>query len=125
MVSKTTIKVEIYNLLEDYPETLRFINGLSEFGDLLFFGGSIRDYYLYNEYKKMPRDFDIAVKLHCKTEKTFESFVEKYNYKKNRFGGYKVNIENIEFDLWNLENTWAFRENKLLAEEKILQSPSF
>jgi hypothetical protein len=125
MGTKTTIKTEIFNLLRDYPHSLSFIKDLSEIGELLFFGGSIRDYYLYNEYRNMPRDFDIAIKLNPKNEALFESIVENQYYRKNRFGGYKVKIENIEFDLWKLENTWAFKEKKLLAEERNLAKSVF
>ncbi|KXY42462.1 MULTISPECIES: hypothetical protein [Bacillus] len=125
MGMKTTIKSEIFSLLQNHPDSWEFIESLSEIGELLFFGGSIRDYYIYNEYKDMPRDFDIAVKLNPKNEMLFTTFVEQYNFKKNRFGGYKVKIEGIEFDLWNLQNTWAFKEKKLLAEEKNLAKSVF
>ncbi|MCM2534321.1 hypothetical protein NDK43_20645 [Neobacillus pocheonensis] len=125
MGSETTIKAEIFNLLRDYPNSLTFIKSLSEIGELLFFGGAIRDYYLHNEYRNMPRDFDIAVKLNFRNEELFENFVEKHTYRRNRFGGYKVKIENIEFDLWNLENTWAFKENKLSAAEENLAKSVF
>ncbi|OKO50954.1 hypothetical protein ABH17_026920 (plasmid) [Bacillus toyonensis] len=120
MGMKSTIKSEIFSLLQNYPESLRFIESLSEIGELLFFGGSIRDYYIYNEYKNMPRDFDIAVKLNPKNEGLFKTFIEQYEFKKNRFGGYKVRIEGIEFDLWNLQNTWAFKERKLVVGEQNL-----
>lgn len=117
---KTSLKSEIFDLLSNYPETKEFINHLSEIGELLFFGGSVRDYYVYNSYNNMPRDFDIAIKLESRQELIFERFVEEYSYTKNRFGGYKVVIENIEFDLWNFKNTWAFKENKLSTEEENL-----
>ncbi|MGA4722454.1 hypothetical protein [Fictibacillus nanhaiensis] len=125
MDSNTTIKSEIFNLLRDYPLSISFIKNLSEIGELLFFGGSIRDYYLYNEYRNMPRDFDIAVKLNQNNESLFESIIENQLYSKNRFGGYKVKIENIEFDIWKLENTWAFKEKKLIAGERNLAKSVF
>ncbi len=125
MGTKTTIKSEIFSLLQNHPDSWNFIKGLSEIGELLFFGGSIRDYYIYNEYKNMPRDFDIAVKLSSNEEVAFNKFVEQYNFTKNRFGGYKVKINGIEFDLWNLKNTWAFKEKKLLADEKNLAKSVF
>lgn len=117
---KTTLKSEIFNLLSDYPDSKEFLNHLSEIGELLFFGGSVRDYYIYNNYNNMPRDFDIAIKLEPSEELIFESFVEQYCYRKNRFGGYKVKVENIEFDIWNLKNTWAFKEKKLSTKEENL-----
>lgn len=120
MKSKTSIKSEIYRLLDDYPESKRFIKTLSTVGELIFFGGSIRDYYFNNGYTDIPRDFDIAIKLNYDQKGQFEDIVGQQHYRKNRFGGYKVNIENIEFDIWNFEDTWAFRKKKLTAEEKNL-----
>ncbi|XYG87617.1 hypothetical protein QH637_02840 [Heyndrickxia coagulans] len=120
-----SIKSEICNLLKNYPGSLKFINGMSNIGELLFFGGSIRDYYLYNGFKSMPRDFDIVVKVNAKNEILLRNLLGKHSYRKNRFGGYKVKIENIEFDLWSLKNTWAFREKKLLAEERNLTKSVF
>jgi hypothetical protein len=122
---KTTLKNEIFKLLKDYPDSLNFIKELSDIGELLFFGGSIRDYYIYNQYLKIPRDFDIAIKLQRYQEPLFDEFIKKYVHRKNRFGGYKVMIENLEFDVWNLKNTWAFRENKLPADEKNLAKSVF
>ncbi|MED5244980.1 hypothetical protein [Priestia sp. LL-8] len=112
-------------MLEDYPTSLNFIKDLSTIGELLFFGGSIRDYYVYNRYINMPRDFDIAIKIFPNNESLLEEFIGKYVHRKNRFGGYKVKIENIEFDIWNLENTWAFKENKLPAKEDNLVKSVF
>ena len=34
-------------------------------------------------------------------------------YKKNRFEGYKLFLSNLEFDVWEIEKTWAFKERKL------------
>jgi hypothetical protein len=118
--SKTTIKNEIYRLLENYTESLNFIEELSKIGELLFFGGSIRDYYFYNEYRDMPRDFDIAIKIDSYKLSVLDKFISGYSYRKNRFGGYKVQIEKLEFDIWNLENTWAFRESILKVKEQNL-----
>lgn len=53
----------------------------------------------------MPRDFDIAVKINTPSEYLFEEIINKYQYRKNRFGGYKVIVDKIEFDIWNLKDT--------------------
>ncbi|WP_141499405.1 hypothetical protein [Bacillus toyonensis] len=120
MNSKTTIKSELYRLLKSYPDSLDFIEELSNIGELLFFGGSIRDYYVYNEYKNMPRDFDIAIKIDSHKEFLLDKLINNYSFRKNRFGGYKVQIDKLEFDIWNLENTWAFKERKLMVGEQNL-----
>lgn len=84
-------------------------NRLGEYGDLILVGGAIRDYA--NRIK--PRDIDIIVD--CKTS-NLDDALESYSYRKNRFGGYKVFIENTELDIWSISNNWAFRE-KILEEK--------
>lgn len=112
------LKNQLIYLLGKNSNTLNFIEELSEVGDLLFFGGSIRDICLFPDNPPLPRDFDIAIKFKDKSE--FESITKKYNYRKNRFGGYKFKVSNIEFDVWDLENTWAFNNTNLQASEENL-----
>ncbi|AWK48159.1 hypothetical protein V9W62_19375 [Bacillus velezensis] len=112
------LKNQLIYLLGKHSNTLNFIEELSAVGELLFFGGSIRDICLFPENPPLPRDFDIAIKF--KDKKEFEFITKKYNYKKNRFGGYKFKVEDIEFDVWDLENTWAFNNTGLQASEENL-----
>ncbi|MBH0332802.1 hypothetical protein ABH14_24180 [Brevibacillus brevis] len=124
MNTEITIKHEISSLLKNATEANNFINLLSQLGELLFFGGSIRDYYINKKYESLPRDFDIAIKFDVnkssQTSDDLECLIKRYNYKKNRFGGYKVQVENVEFDVWDMHSTWAFREKKVLAKEENL-----
>ncbi|MDW0114319.1 hypothetical protein QT711_14065 [Sporosarcina saromensis] len=112
------IKDQLIYLLGKDSHTLSFIEELANVGDLLFFGGSIRDICLFPDNPPLPRDFDIAIKFKDKSE--FEVIINKYNNKRNRFGGYKFNVANIEFDVWDLENTWAFKNTNLQASEENL-----
>jgi len=117
------IKEEIMSLLSDYPDSQNLISELSHLGELLFFGGAIRDYYIHQKYNNMPRDFDIAIKFFGNSNDAnnqLEKIFQNFEYRKNRFGGYKVCIKSLEFDIWDLNNTWAFRENKLEANEENL-----
>lgn len=95
-----------------------FIEELSDVGDLLFFGGTIRDICLYPDNPPFPRDFDIAINF--KNKNKFEVITQKYNNRKNRFGGFKFKIGNVEFDIWDLKNTWAFKNTNLKATEENL-----
>lgn len=123
MTLNKTIRDEITELLVNHPQSLNLINKLSRIGELLFFGGSIREYCLNNEYRNMPRDFDIAIKFNNKnknSENVLDGYFSEFIYRKNRFGGYKVQVEDLEFDIWDINNTWAFKEKKLPAEEENL-----
>lgn len=101
---------DFYKLIERYPEANSLINRLGNYGELLLFGGAVRE---YNDsgFENMPRDFDIVINK--KVNVNLDTVLQSFNYKKNRFNGYKFNLNGIEFDIWELENTWAFKENKI------------
>lgn len=102
---------DFYKLISKYPDANKLIHKLSQYGELLLFGGAIREYN-DNGFKNMPRDFDIVINKKDNNV-NFDTVLEGFHYKKNRFDGYKLNVSGIEFDIWELENTWAFRENKI------------
>ncbi|KQU09007.1 MULTISPECIES: hypothetical protein [Bacillus] len=112
------IKNRLIFLLGKDSNRLNFIEELSNVGDLLFFGGSIRDICLFPDNPPLPRDFDIAIKFKDKTN--FDLITKKYSNRRNRFGGFKFKIGNMEFDIWDLENTWAFKNTNLQASEENL-----
>lgn len=112
------ITIQLKYLLEKNQQTLEFVEELSGVGDLLFFGGSIRDICLSPSNPPFPRDFDIAINF--KNKNKFETIINKYENRKNRFGGYKFRIANVEFDVWDLEKTWAFNNTDLKASEENL-----
>ena len=62
------IKNQLTSLLEKNSDTLKFIDDLTNVGDLLFFGGSVRDIFLYPENPPIPRDFDIAINFKNKSK---------------------------------------------------------
>ncbi|WP_394186820.1 hypothetical protein [Metabacillus halosaccharovorans] len=112
------IKNQLIFFLGKDPDTLTFIEELTNVGDLLFFGGSIRDICMFPDKPPLPRDFDIAIKF--KDRNRFELITRKYNNRRNRFGGFKFSIGNMEFDVWELESTWAFNNTNLQASEENL-----
>lgn len=107
---------DFYNLISQYPDAYSLINQLNKYGELLLFGGAIRE---YNDsgFDNMPRDFDIVInKNNDNTD--LDKVLEAFNYKKNRFNGYKINVNNIDFDIWSIENTWAFKENMIKCSKE-------
>lgn len=110
---------QLNTLLSHDNRIIGFVEKLSNIGDLIFFGGSIRDLYLTNENQSLPRDFDIVINLNNNIS-DLENFLDKFEYKKNRFDGYKIKVGNTEFDIWRIEKTWAFSNNLLKNEEKNL-----
>ncbi|HBF2979799.1 TPA: hypothetical protein KN544_003501, partial [Clostridioides difficile] len=114
-------------LLRQYNEASELIKTLKLYGELLLFGGAVRE-YMDNKFNHLPRDFDIVIKKNNEYV-NLDEILYKFQYKKNRFGGYKIRVNQIEFDIWEIENTWAFKENKVQINfgdyEKKLQDTVF
>lgn len=102
---------DFYKLIAKFPDANNLINQLNSCGEILLFGGAVRE-YVDNQFSNMPRDFDIVINKND-DKVDLDKILKNFEYKKNRFNGYKVNVNDIEFDIWELENTWAFKENKI------------
>lgn len=95
-------------LKQENPSLITLFDNLNDHGDLILIGGAVRDF----AYQKAPRDLDIIVNSKSSNlDKAFDNF----NYRKNRFDGYKVIVNEVELDIWSIQNNWAFREKILKA----------
>ncbi|WML44337.1 hypothetical protein [Neobacillus sp. PS3-40] len=105
------IKNSFYDVLSIRPTAYTFIRYLEQKSNLLLFGGCIREYY-DNKFTIIPRDFDIVL---SDLEHDLDFLFQKFNciYKQNKFGGYKVKLDDLQFDIWEIQNTWAFKEKKV------------
>lgn len=116
MIEETNISKAFSELISNYSEANRLVEKLKENGQLLLFGGAVRQYMKTEGYKKLPRDFDIVIEKNSSTI-DLDDVLNEFSYKKNRFNGYKINVDSLEFDIWEIENTWAFKENKVKCSE--------
>lgn len=98
-------------IISQYSEAKSLLETLENNGDLFLFGGAVREYF-DNEYNRMPRDFDLVFQKKDKNI-DLDKIMKNFTYTKNRFNGYKIHFDNLEFDVWNLEDTWAFKEKKM------------
>jgi hypothetical protein len=80
---------------------------ITKHGDVLLFGGAIRDILA----DKTPRDYDFVVTFRSSF---LEEILASFEFRKNRFGGYKLVLDGIKIDIWSIDDTWAFR-NKLIS----------
>lgn len=113
------IKKEFYNHFYNHMTIEKFMPFFYEifvYGTAYVVGGYFRDFI----NKKQSRDIDIIVDI--KNELLIE-IIKNYNlnYKINRHGGIKLIHNNLEIDIWNLENNWAFKNNlvKLNEDDKL------
>lgn len=97
---KVSKKIDEYR--QKYINFNSFLENVNTKSEIILFGGTVRDIYI----DKIPRDFDIVVNT---TDQNLEKIINKYRNDKNRFGGYRINIDGFDVDIWNLSNTWAFK----------------
>lgn len=77
------------------------------------FGGLLRD-LMSPRSERRYRDIDVVVDGLSVSE--LEEIFSPYVRRRTRFGGLRLNVEGWAFDVWPLEETWAFREGIMLRE---------
>ncbi|PNG88875.1 hypothetical protein [Pseudomonas putida] len=87
-------------------ELVKFISNLSSIGEVLLFGGFIRDIALFS-VKGFESDIDIVVDSN---KESVDSFFNFYSAQENKFGGYRLDVGGWSVDVWPLKDTWAFKE---------------
>lgn len=86
--------------VQENPDVANLFMRLNSCGPSAIFGGAVRDWAV----GKTPRDIDIV--LDCPAEAL--SFLKNGEHKRNKFGGYHIILNGIEFDIWNLDASWVF-----------------
>ena len=94
-----------------------FIDNLAQFGDVAIFGGILRD-FAFRNFSRPTSDIDIVI--NSSKKECILNILNNFCYSKNNFDGYRIKNKGIkDFDVWFLEDTWAFK-NKIINRE-----PSF
>lgn len=108
-----------YNEVLKTDEEKTFLNQLSrECLDLLIFGGLITDYI---SGVKNFNDIDIVLVIKSSNKKILE-LINNYKICENKFGGKKLKIAQNYYDIWFLNDTWAFKNENFLKEKKLNKS---
>jgi len=114
-----TVRDYVSNLRMTDEQVDRLLSNLERYGDLILIGGAVRD-LAFN--KRQPRDFDIIINTDClNLDDAFSGFT----FSNNRFGGYKLFLNEIEFDVWSIGNNWAFKEKILKLSFQNLTQGTF
>lgn len=101
-------------------EVKSFINTLSEYGEVLVFGGLLRDIALYGGVN-FNSDIDLVVD--CSPDVLFDFFQRQNAHsEQNQFGGYRVKVGGWSIDVWPMRETWAFASGnvKFVNRESLL-----
>ncbi len=90
-----------------------------EFG---FLGGSVRNAIANPD--SIPRDLDI---IFNENDEIFDSFLEalNINYKKNSFGGRKIEVDSLKIDIWSLSKHHLIREKIYKQDFKNVPKTTF
>ncbi|GKX31395.1 hypothetical protein SH1V18_38750 [Vallitalea longa] len=108
-------KQSLYEFINDDKIAIKTIRDLEKYYEIIIFGGAVRD-YLFSDVQFSPRDIDIVLspkKEYICIDKVLRNNYGDENLYKNRFGGYKLKNKFIQFDIWYLKDTWAFKEKIL------------
>jgi len=82
------------------------LNILSDKTDVYIFSGIIRNFFLrIND----NRDLDLVLE----NEIDLHELLSDYKVSINSFGGYKIEFNNLNIDLWFLNNTWSVKNHQL------------
>jgi len=110
------IKKDFYDVLSNYPQVNDLIKYLEAKSNILLFGGSVRDYD-ENRFSIIPRDFDVVVD---DLDENLEEIILMFGLapQKNKFDGYKIRMNNLKIDIWKIQDTWAFKHNKVVYNSK-------
>ncbi|WP_228433345.1 DNA methyltransferase [Chryseobacterium arthrosphaerae] len=88
-------------------EIIRFIEDLSQFSEIYIFSGVIRNFFI--DFKEKARDIDI---VYQGDDNKLNHFLSHYDYRRNSFNGYKINLAGFTIDLWRVDSTWAIINEK-------------
>lgn len=88
-------------------DVAQFIRRLSFYGEVLVFGGVLRDIALFGA-RNFNSDIDLVVDCSAKELSIFFS-EEDSIFSINKFGGYRVEVGGWAVDVWPISETWAFK----------------
>lgn len=122
---KNSLKQAVFKKLESNSAACAFISNLMDDAAVYLFGGAIRD-FIDNDLCS-SRDLDFVVEGRQNRTLDIVEYLQDFkdiSYLKNRYDGYKIFFSNnITIDIWNLNDTWAFRTNKLYpSAENLMKS---
>lgn len=85
-------------------EVARFAAELLEIGPTVAIGGFLRDLFLSGN-RDFRSDVDFVVDPVSMAE--FDRFADRLQARRNRFGGYSIDLSRWKVDVWPLERTWV------------------
>jgi predicted nucleotidyltransferase len=101
-----------FTLSDEHQKVRGMLNALANNCPTWIFGGMVRDLGLFGP-GGFSSDIDIVVNLPFNDLISLLPTLPTHSLRINKFGGVRFNYQNFEFDIWNLNETWAFREKHI------------
>lgn len=104
-----------FALRNEHQQARGLIDALADVHQSWIFGGMLRDISLFGAHG-FTSDIDIVVNSSRETLVETISNLATIDFHYNKFGGIRFSYQNIDFDIWSLTDTWAFKENLIPCE---------
>jgi hypothetical protein len=91
---------------KDIAEFLDFLSDAMPDGDVYLFGGVLRDLALLGA-RGFNSDIDLVVEG---SWNNCVNYLESLGARKNKFGGYRLEVAGWPVDIWNARETWAIKQ---------------
>lgn len=116
---KDVLKKRVRRFFESPPAERRAVTQvtreLNEVSEVYVFGGLLRDLALYGG---AGFDSDVDMVVAPRETSSIAYIAQKFDFRKNKFGGFRLTSDRWLFDVWELEKTWAFSENHVELKSK-------
>lgn len=110
-------RIDAFFALRDEHKRARvLIDALADAHPSWIFGGMLRDISLFGT-DGFTSDIDIVVNSSRETLVETISNLAAVDFHYNKFGGIRFCYQDIDFDIWSLTDTWAFKENLITFED--------
>lgn len=106
--------------LANMPKVDSFMNKLTKCCEVYIVGGFVRDLIVYGKRAVLSRDLDVVVNVF--DWDAFYVLVSSTKHRMNRFGGYKIYMEECEIDLWELKNSLGITKKNDVRDVDFLNS---
>lgn len=111
-------KIKTY--LKNNRQAYKLFELLEKSCNMYIIGGILREISINGEIKDI-KDIDIIIDIIDK--KSFNKILNQYKYSTNAFGGYKIIVDNIKFDIWKIQDTWAYKSRAIpFNKENIIEN---
>lgn len=107
---------DFFEISEERKQARAFIDTLAKQTHVWIFGGMIRDIGLYGR-GGFTSDIDLVI------DWSREELIKTLNtlniqeIERNKLGGVRFHYHNLDFDIWCIQDTWAFRERIVEFED--------